>query len=122
MVDGGPPVSGTPSRDVHVARMRGAMRGAVGASSLRTVADEVEMSEAWVRRFLAGANPHPGTRQKLEAWYARVRAERANEALAALVEDLPEGRRERVREDLLEVLRDAHRKLGTDPPGWLAND
>jgi hypothetical protein len=78
--------------------------------------------------FLGGSEPHAKTVRKLSEWFIRhaaemgpVDAETAGAVITLLVSGLPEGEREGVRADLLNLLREAHRRSGT-VPGWLAGE
>lgn len=78
---------------------------------------------------MKGSEPHPATLRKLAAWYVpyaagsqSLDADTAAAALTLLVDDYPEVERELVRVSLKEVLREAHRRGGTAPPAWLADD
>lgn len=114
-------MSAPPHPRSPVETLREAVRAAVDATSLRAVASEVGMSEAWVRRLLSsGLMPTPRTLRKLEEWHVRKGRDRADDALDALLEGVTDVHRGQVRERLLEVLREAHRRAGTHPPGWLA--
>lgn len=123
----GEPVSGTPIPPVAVAALRDAVRRAVAASSTRAVAAEIGISQPGIRKLLAGANPHAATVRKLLLWYLKpgtgggADAETAGAALALLVDGFPLAEQERVRRALVDVLREAHGRLGTDPPPWLAD-
>lgn len=114
---------------IPVSTLREAVRRAVAASSTRAVGEAVGMTHRAVQQFMAGTNPHASTVRKLAAWYVRHAAETqeldadtATAAISLLVSGYPEVERELVRAGLMEVLREAHRKLGTDPPAWLADD
>lgn len=107
--------------------LREAVRRAVEASSARAVAEAVGLSHRGVLLFLGGSEPHAKTVRKLSEWFVRnaaemglVDAETASAIVTLLVSGLPEGDREGVRADLLNLLREAHRRSGTDPPAWLA--
>lgn len=53
-----------------VAKIRDFAAARVADSSLRAVSDEIGISWSGLRKFLGGADPHPGTAAKLSAWYA----------------------------------------------------
>jgi AcrR family transcriptional regulator len=119
-------MSDTPNPRVPVEALREAGRRAPPPTSTHRVAAEVGMSQGGIRKFLAGSEPHPGTLRKLAEWYVRhaavsreIDAETVEAALLVLLDSYPEKERGKVRESVLRVLREAHRKAGTDPPGWL---
>lgn len=112
---------------LSVSRLREAAQRAVDASSLRAVADAIGISHPGLMKFLGGAEPQAATLRSLIGWYMRDSAvpldqDTAAAAIDLLVGSYPEVERELVRAGLLAVLRDAHRKLGTDPPAWLADE
>ncbi len=121
-------MSGTPQDPrVPVGMLREAARRAVEATSSHQVANAVGMSALGLRKFIAGTDPHPATVRKLATWYVRhaaasqeLNAETAAAALTLLVDSYPPEDRERVRRGLLDVLREAHGRLGTKPPSWLS--
>lgn len=123
-------MSGAPREPrMSVDVLRAAAQRAVDASSSHQVAKAVEMSALGLRKFLRGAEPHPGTVTKLTRWYVRHAAEHGHidaetiaAALVVLLDGYPENERESVRREILGLLRETHRKLGTHPPGWLAGE
>jgi len=115
-------MSAAPDRRVPVAELRDAVRRAVAESSTHQVADAIGLSQSWVRKFLSGAEPHATTIDRLIDWYAVYRRKRAEAALDALLEEFPRKGRGKVRTSVLDLLREAYRKAGTDPPGWLARE
>ena len=115
-----------PSRPVRVDELRDAARRAVEVSSLRQVAREIGLSAPGLSSFLEGASPRRGTVRKLQAWYVRrstagtdVSEETARAALDLLVDSLTERKRGKVQRMILDVLGEAHRRGGTEPPPWL---
>ena len=115
-------MSATPSRRVPVSRLRDAVRQLVAETSTHQAAESIGLSQTWVRKFLAEAEPYDSTLDVLHAWYARHLRERADAALSALVEDFSERDRAKVRENVRKLLREAHREYGTDPPAWLSEE
>lgn len=114
---------------VPVSMLRDAARRAAEATSSRQVARAVKMSALGLRKFIAGSEPHPATVRKLAEWYVRhaadtraLDANTAAAALALLVDGYPEKERERVRQGLLDVLREAHGRVGTKPPPWVSEE
>lgn len=83
------------------------------------------MSKTAIVKFLAGSKPQSATlRMKLLPWYVRqagalVDPVAAQAAITLLVNTTPEPQREDVRAGLLDLLREAHRRAGTEPPDWL---
>jgi hypothetical protein len=113
-----------PDPPVPVNALREAVRRAVEASSLRTVANEVGVSHGAVVKFMDGAKPQARTVRKLLTWYLRQKSVAMDEttalaAIALLVGTYPEAHRDRVRERLLEVLRHAHGEAGIEIPDWM---
>jgi hypothetical protein len=115
------PVSGTPGprAPISVSVLREAVRKAVAATSTHQTAKAIGLSQGWLRKFLDGAEPYAGTVELLREWHERDTRERALAALETLVDLVAGSEDERVREELLDVLRNAHKRLGTTPPGWL---
>jgi hypothetical protein len=118
-------VSVPPELPVPLSALREAVRRAVAGSSERAVASAVGMSQRGLRLFVGGAKPHASTLRKLTLWYVSQSAgvhldqETAEAVLALLTGGLPEKERAGVRERVLDVLREAHRAAGTNPPEWL---
>lgn len=118
-------MSGSPDSPVAVSVLREAARRAVAASSIRSVAKGIGVSHGAVVKFLDGAKPQAATMRKLGVWYLRqaggahLDEEAATLALNLLVSGFPEGEREGLREQLLEVLRGSHRAAGREPPEWM---
>lgn len=121
-------MSATPELRVPVAALREAVRRAVAATSGHQVAAAIGISQGGVRKFVSGSEPHPATVRKLAEWYVRyaadtqhLDADTAAAALTLLVDGYPAKDQEVVRRGLLDVLREAHGRLGTKPPPWLAD-
>lgn len=118
-------MSGAPEPPVPVGVIRDAVRLAVAASSIRAVASAVKVNHGTIVNFLAGAKPHPSTLRKFTRWYVQQSAEQnqdeasARAAIEVLVSGYAPGRREEVRRQLLDVMREGYRAAGTDPPEWL---
>lgn len=118
-------MSAIPQPPIAVSVLRDAVRRAVAASSTHKVAAAVGVSQGTVRKFQAGSTPHGSTLQKLTRWYVKesvalhLDSETAAAALDVLVSVYPEKQRTKVRAQLLDVLREAHRAAGTEPPKWL---
>jgi hypothetical protein len=60
-------------RAFGIKSLREAVRGRVDETSIRAVAEEIGMSPSGLHVFLKGSDPHPGTREKLVAWYVEFR-------------------------------------------------
>jgi hypothetical protein len=116
-------VSGAPDPPVALSTLREAIRRAVAASSLRAVADEVGVSHTVIVKLLAGSKPHPTTMRKLLRWYVRqggvLDEDTALASIALLIDTTPVAERECARAELIQVLRSAHRRAGSEPPDWL---
>lgn len=113
-------MSATPVRRVPVPVLREAVRRAAAATSTHQTAKSIGLSQAWLRKFLNGAEPQAATLDTLHAWHARYVRENIDMAIEILVDALSAGEQERrdsVRRVVLELLREAQRKLGTDPAG-----
>jgi hypothetical protein len=109
---------------IPVSVLRDAVRRAVASSSLRAVGDAVGLSHKGITKFLAGSKPQASTMRNLTRWYltesgASLDAETAAAAINLLASGFTGEERERVRAGLLDVLRDAHRAAGREPPEWL---
>lgn len=112
---------------VPVGLLREAARRAVDASSSHQVAGQIGMSAPGLRKFIAGSDPHPATLKKLAEWYVRhsvsthqIDPDTVAAALTILVDGLPETEQASIRRTVLELLREAHGRLGTKPPVWLS--
>ncbi|HEX6369070.1 MAG TPA: hypothetical protein VF006_09055 [Longimicrobium sp.] len=119
-------MSAAPEPHISIAALREAIRRAAKETSTHRVAEEIGISQGGVRRLLAGSNPHPATIRKLTRWWVRVASaaayldeDTANAAIELLAGDYPEGQRDGVRAGLRDLLREAHRRAGTEPPDWL---
>lgn len=99
--------------------LREAARAVVDATSLRHVAEVVEIGSDTLKRFLEGGNPLPQVRRKLDTWYPRRPWANEWRSLALLVDSLPEGRREEARREIIVLLRRHHERCGIKTPGWL---
>lgn len=58
-------------RPGEVARLRAALRDAVGSRTLRGVAEELGMSPTGLSNFIAGTQPYGPTLHRLRAWAER---------------------------------------------------
>jgi hypothetical protein len=110
-----------------VEAIRAAVRLAVEATSLRSVARDVGMSPMGLKHFAAGTQPYSATFRKLTAWYAVHQAEAGGfsadtvrSALVVMTDGIPEEARGRVAAAVMDVILGFHRELGTRPPAWLA--
>ena len=116
-----------PDRRSLVEAIRAAVRLAVEATSLRSVARDVGMSPMGLKHFAAGTQPYSATFRKLTAWYAVHRAEAGGfsvdavrSALVLLTDGIPESGRGRANAVILGAVAKLHAELGTRPPAWLA--
>lgn len=122
-------MSAAPETPIPLSAIREALRRYEAASSERAAAAAVKMSQRGLRKFLSGeVKPQAATVKKLTTWYlkhsegAHLDAETAEAAIGLLLAGFPVAERGRVRERLLDVLRQGHRTAGTDPPEWLKED
>jgi hypothetical protein len=112
---------------VPLDRVRRTVAIQVQATSLRHVARRIGMSPTGLEKFLRGAEPYSGIRRKLVEWWGReglgagaeVSTDLADDALTALVRDLPAAQRRAAMLEMLEVLRAAHEMDGVPVPPWL---
>jgi hypothetical protein len=100
----------TPAESAGLDVIQGALRARIDVSSLRTAAREVGMSPTGLQKVLRGAAPSRSTQCKLEAWYLRhLEGEHraASElALETLLQDVPRPRRDALREQIRNLLRE----------------
>ncbi|HET6230304.1 MAG TPA: hypothetical protein VFE05_09570 [Longimicrobiaceae bacterium] len=114
---------------ISLERLRRNVAVQVQATSLRFMARRVGMSPSGLSKFLEGAMPYSAIRRKLFEWWEReggkpsaeVSTELATDALTALVHDLPSDARRGAVQELLGVLREAHKQDGVPMPQWLAD-
>lgn len=110
---------------VPVSEMRDALRRAIGAASLRSVAAEVGLSPSGLRSFVAGGRPHPRTVYLVTGWYVRhskladTDTSTAQAGVAVLVDHLSQGAREEATRRIKELLRDMSRRDGRPVPRWV---
>lgn len=109
-------MSATPGRRVSVAVLRDTVRRAVAATSTHQTAKSIGLSQAWLRKFLNGAEPQVTTLDTLHEWHTRYVRENVAAAVETLVDALPSADRDKARELVWELFREAHRKLGNEPP------
>lgn len=112
-----------------VEAIREALRLAVEAASLRSVAREAGMSPMGLSNFISGKSvtSYSATVRKLNNWYVRHQAggrptlseDAARAALLLLLDGIPERSRDRGAARLLETLAALHREGGTHVPPWL---
>jgi hypothetical protein len=115
-----------PRRRVSVDALRAAARSAVARTSLRKVARDIGISAPGLALFLDGSVPRESTLRKIRDWYfseaathTEVSEDTARAALSMLLEPMPEEKRDKIFQKIVEILVDAHRKQGTVPPRWL---
>jgi hypothetical protein len=113
-----------------LAVLRQALRGEIGATSLRQVAGQVPISPLLLQRFVDGSAPRGSTRRGVERWYVlhgpgRLRrgvdAPTALAVLRVLVQDLAPARHPAALELLVKSLEDAYRTAGLPRPDWLGD-
>lgn len=109
-----------------VAVLRDAVAREVATRSLRRAAGEIGLSPNGLRNFLAGADPRPATRARLEAWLAGRRQTRAGPTVGSLVRllgdlsaDLPARDRAALGQDVAGFLLRAYRERKQPPPRWV---
>jgi hypothetical protein len=98
-------------------RVRAALNQAAERTSVRQVAQAVEMSPTGLQEFIAGAEPRTKTRARLERWYAERRQRGdsdVSEALILAVGRLMEFVTEAERNEVLDVLRQVLAGSGID--------
>lgn len=116
-------MSDAPPDDV----LRAALRRAVAASSLRTVAEQVGLTHRGLTLFITGeSRPREVTARKLRDWYVRegvnagsVTTDTARAALDVLLADLPVLERNRATVAILEAVQQAYRRAKMNPPEWI---
>jgi hypothetical protein len=118
----------SPRTPVSVDTLRYAAARAVERSSLRRVADDMEMAPSWLDGFIDGrtAVPRSQTLRKLREWFVRDSAalaqmsdETTGSALTILVEGLmAEAERRQAAEEVSEVLARFYARQGA-VPDWL---
>lgn len=116
-------MSGAPPDDV----LRAALRNAVTASSLRTVAEQVGLTHRGLQLYITGeSRPREATVRKLREWYVREASTRpgADEttvraAIEVLLGGLPEGKKGRAAAQLIEAVRQAFSEAKMEPPDWI---
>lgn len=102
---------------VELARLR------VDETSLRHVAREIGMSPTGLRGLLDGADPYGKTKEKMRAWYVRMRGlsgvspEVAENTILALLRSIPDPHR--VASELLDFVEGLHRKRDLRVPTWI---
>ena len=115
-------MTGAPPDDV----LRAALRRAVAASSLRTVAEQVGLTHRGLQLYINGeSRPREVTARKLRDWYVRegvsaggVTAETARAAVDVLLADLPAAEKSRATSELLELVRQVYTRAKMNPPEW----
>lgn len=119
-------MSAAPEQSAPVRAIREAVAAAVEARTVRAVAAEVDISHPGLMKFIGGAKPQMRTLRKLVAWYVQQHSAHAHldedvfaAALTVLVNSYPREMRERVRADLVEVLRKGLEESGVAPPPWM---
>jgi len=118
----------SPPKPVSVETLRYAASRAVDRTSLRRVAEQMEMAPSWLDGFIDGRTaPRSKTLRKLREWFIResaalaeVSEETAAAGLTLLVEGLmAEADRRATAAELVEVLSRAYARHGP-LPDWIA--
>lgn len=116
-----------PSSFVSVALLRAFASTRAAATSVNRAAGEIGLTARGLQKFLDGAEPHSGTKQKLERWYLRERvlnesetdADLARAAMAVLMHDLSPDRRAATLQRFLTWWEAEFDEAGLPRPGWL---
>ena len=118
----------TPTKDgASIETLREAARLYVDATSLRHAARDIGMSPTGLRGFIDGADPYVKTTRKLTEWYVRELQNRSGEltlesaraALSLLLKHYSPAMRDRVLEEVVEVLDRNCGDSETPRPAWL---
>lgn len=107
--------------------MRDAVADRIRSTSLRSVAREIGMSAAGLKKFLDGAAPYTPTVRRLRIWYVQHAAGRGGEVLAAeaaaalnlLLFDLAPEPRRTAAAVVLDAMAAGYADSGKDVPPWL---
>ena len=115
----------SPSRRASVDVLREALRRAVEADSLRSVAKRAGMSAMGLKAFLAGGSPQRRTEHKLRKWYVEhgasgpeLSADTARICAELLMAGIPEAKRDPAVRELMGALEEIYRRKGVEPSGW----
>ena len=107
-------------------RIRAAVRNPRQGTGLRALARQVGITPMSVQNFIDGANPHPKTWTKLQAWYVQHgdAAERAGEdaaraAVSLLAQGVAPELRGAFREELAELVGSMYGEAGLPVPAWV---
>lgn len=111
-------------RAVPVETLRDWYRELVELSSLRQVAPLCGVGHSTLHNFLSGASPHPRVKRLLAIYYlvqgsSEDETRPARDALAVLSQGIDGHKRDRVVQQILEVVEQAHRQCQAEPPQWL---
>jgi hypothetical protein len=109
------------------AQLRAAVSAAVERSSLRGVARDVGLSPTGLGKFLAGSQPYPSTRRKLERWFASQAREQGGDfgsgdalhVVRVLLHDLPPDAQPAAQERLIAALESVYAGSRLGAPAWL---
>lgn len=117
-------------RSSEIEFLREALRRRAEQTSIRNVADEVNMSHGGVYNLVTGqVVPYGKTLAKLRDWYLGQWAQGgeglSTEAAHYLVQQMllaiPRSRRAGAGVELLDAMEEVYRRYGTPPPPWLAD-
>lgn len=105
-----------------------AVRAAIEQTSLRRVADAVDLAPSALSKLLEGSPPRKSTERKLREWFLRQGSRSGDTgdatvraALDVLLKGIPEGKHlERTLDAVLKAIETAHVNHGGQPPGWIA--
>jgi hypothetical protein len=110
---------------VPVAELRDALKRAIAAASLRSVAAEVGMSPSGLRTFVARGRPHPRTVYVATAWFVRrsmtgmTDPSTAKAGVAVLTGHLSANAKKKAALKIREILREASRRDRKPIPEWV---
>lgn len=112
---------------VSLDTIREAARAHAERVTVRDFAEEVGIPWTTLHAFLHGSEPRKENRRKLTEWYVRTMPERgekltpelARAFVAALVEGVPEKKRDDAERAVWRMLAGIYRDAGAEPPSWL---
>jgi hypothetical protein len=106
--------------------LRESVRGAVSASSLRAVAEQVGLTHRGLALFIEGSKPRPSTIRKLAAWYLNrprdgeaISPDDAEAVLAVLLTGVPAETLGDTMRRVVVSMRRICDDAGVAPPSWI---